>query len=554
MQIKQTLAQMTTRVALAALVAMTSTGLAACSSPATSDQSLNKPGTSTDTLINAAATEPERSLIPADSSYSAGATYATLLFSGLSYLNPDGTIANELATAVVPNPDCTEYDIQIRSGEVFSDGTKLKSDNFIRAWNDAARASNRRLKAGLFEPIEGFSGTANQDLTGLQRLSDTHFKVHLTRPTCDFPMRLTDPAFVPLPDSAFDAAGNVTPGFGEDPYGYGPYMLAREGAWEHGIQLTLVPNTRYHGPRQAQNAGLAFKFYHDPDQAYEDLTSGALDIDEELPDSAKDSFTEQLQDRTLTVSSAHVKFLAIPSSGHFALNTDEGRLRRAAVSQAINREDIIKRFFNGTRQVATDFVTPTIAGHTAKLPGSEVLTYRPDVARSLWDQANQISPWPEEEPFTIARPDNGLNAWIDAALGSISATLGIRAAGKSYLDQRAIDMAVTRGDIDSAFLVDWQAPYPGMHSYLQPCFATGGYANNVGYSSPDFDAVLNHARGVSEDAAANREYQRAEAILLRDLPVLPLWHAKSLIGWSVKVKDVEPNWRGGVQYWKVAQN
>lgn len=551
MQIKQT---MTAGVALATLVALAATGLVACSSPATSNQSLNKPGTSTDTLINAAATEPERSLIPADSSYSAGATYATLLFSGLSYLNPDGTIANELATAVVPNPDCTEYDIQIRSGEVFSDGTKLKTDNFIRAWNDAAKASNRRRKAGLFEPIEGFSATANQDLTGLQRLSDTHFKVHLTRPTCDFPMRLTDPAFVPLPDSAFDSAGNVTSGFGENPYGYGPYMLAREGAWEHGIQLTLVPNTRYHGPRQAQNAGLAFKFYHDPDQAYEDLTSGALDIDEELPDSAKDSFTEQLGDRTLTVSSAHVKFLAIPSSGHFALNTDEGRLRRAAVSQAINREDIVKRFFNGTRQVATDFVTPTIAGHTAKLPGSEVLTYRPDVARSLWDQANQISPWPEGETFTIARPDNGLNAWIDVALGTIGSTLGIRTAGKSYLDQRAIDMAVTRGDIDSAFLVDWQSPYPGMHSYLQPCFATGGYANNVGYSSPDFDAVLNHARGVSEDAAANREYQRAEAILLRDLPVLPLWHAKSLIGWSPQVKDVEPNWRGSVQYWKVAQN
>lgn len=550
MQNKQT---MTARVALATLVAMTS-GLVACSSPATSDQSLNKPGTSTDTLINAAATEPERSLIPADSSYSAGATFTTLLFSGLSYLNPDGTIANELATAVVPNPDCTEYDIQIRPGEVFSDGTKLKTDNFIRAWNDAAKASNRRRKAGLFEPIEGFSATTNQDLTGLQRLSDTHFKVHLTQPTCDFPMRLTDPAFVPLPDSAFDTAGNVTSGFGENPYGYGPYMLAREGAWEHGIQLTLVPNARYHGPRQAQNAGLAFKFYHDPDQAYEDLTSGALDIDEALPDSAKDSFTEQLGDRTLTVSSAHVKFLAIPSSGHFALNTDEGRLRRAAVSQAINREDIVKRFFNGTRQVATDFVTPTIAGHTAKLPGSEVLTYRPDVARSLWDQANQISPWPEGETFTIARPDNGLNAWIDVALGTIGSTLGIRTAGKSYLDQRAIDMAVTRGDIDSAFLVDWQSPYPGMHSYLQPCFATGGYANNVGYSSPEFDAVLNHARGVSEDAAANREYQRAEAILLRDLPVLPLWHAKSLIGWSPQVKDVEPNWRGSVQYWKVAQN
>lgn len=551
MQIKQT---MTAGVALATLVALAATGLVACSSPATSNQSLNKPGTSTDTLINAAATEPERSLIPADSSYSSGATFTTLLFSGLSYLNPDGTIANELATAVVPNPDCTEYDIQIRSGEVFSDGTKLKADNFIRAWNDAARASNRRRKAGLFEPIEGFSATTNQDLTGLQRLSDTHFKVHLTQPTCDFPMRLTDPAFVPLPDSAFDAAGNVTSGFGENPYGYGPYMLAREGAWEHGIQLTLVPNARYHGPRQAQNAGLAFKFYHDPDQAYEDLTSGALDIDEELPDSAKDSFTEQLGDRTLTVSSAHVKFLAIPSSGHFALNTDEGRLRRAAVSQAINREDIVKRFFNGTRQVATDFVTPTIAGHTVKLPGNEALTYRPDVARSLWDQANQISPWTEGETFTIARPDNGLNAWIDVALGTIGSTLGIRTAGKSYLDQRAIDMAVTRGDIDSAFLVDWQSPYPGMHSYLQPCFATGGYANNVGYSSPEFDAVLNHARGVSEDAAANREYQRAEAILLRDLPVLPLWHAKSLIGWSPQVKDVEPNWRGSVQYWKVAQN
>lgn len=551
MQIKQTL---TARGALAALVVIAAAGLAACSSPATSTNTLLKPGTPTDTLINVAAIEPERSLIPADSSYSSGATFTPLLFSGLSYLNPDGTIANELATAVVPNPDCTEYDIQIRSGEVFSDGTKLKSDNFIQAWNDAAKASNRRLKAGLFAPIEGFSDTANQNLTGLQRLSDTHFKVYLTQPTCDFPMRLTDPAFVPLPDSAFDSAGNVTSGFGENPYGYGPYMLAREGAWEHGIQLTLVPNTRYHGPRQAQNAGLTFKFYHDLDQAYEDLTRGALDIDETLPDRAKDSFTEQLGKHTRAVSSAHVKFLAIPSSGHFTLGTEEGRLRRAAISQAINRDDIVKRFFNGTREVATDFVTPTIAGHTTKLPGNEVLTYQPDIARSLWERANQISPWTDGDTFTIARPDNGLNTWIDAALSSIGETLGIHTAGEPYLDQRAIDLAVTRHDIDAAFLVDWQSPYPGMHSYLQPCFATDGYANSIGYSAPDFDAVLNQARGVSDDAAANREYQRAEEILLRDLPVLPLWHAKSLIGWSAKIADVVPNWRGSVQYWKVSAN
>lgn len=555
---------------------LSATTLAGCAlSPANpSDTAAPSPS---DHLLTAAASNPERSLLPSDASDLSGTKITSLIFSGLSYLDETGEIRNELAKSVTANRDCTEYDISIQDGKLFSDGTKLTAENFIRAWNDAARASNRRSSSGLFAPIEGFSATADRELTGLKWVSDTRFKVQLSRPTCDFPYRLTATAFVPLPDSAFDSNGNVTAGFKESPYGYGPYMLARENAWERGTQLTLLPNSRYDGPRQAQNQGITFKFYNDLDRAYQDLLAGVLDVDDilpasdpvdsvdpeavEAPNTGKppqvpedpEAITDALGERAAVASSWHLKSLAIPSAGHFVQGSEEGKLRRAAISQAFDRQAIVKQYFDTTRIQATDFLSPAAPGHSDKVAGHEVLTYRPDEARRLWAAANEISPWGEGETFTIARPSNGLNEWIDKALESIGSTLGIPTAGKPYLDQCAIDLAVSRGDIASAYLVDWQSPYFGTGPSLFPLFTTGGYANRFGYSSAELDTTLAKAGATPDPNQATRLYQQAQVTLLRDLPLIPLWHANSLVGWAPGIGDVSLDWRGVPQYWRITK-
>src|SRR5690625_7178317 len=84
---------------------------------------------------------------------------------------------------------------------------------------------------------------------------------------------------------------------------------------------------------------------------------------------------------------------------------EEGRLRRAALSHAINREEITDTIFGGTREPAREFTTPGIIGYSDSIPGSEVLEYDADKAKDLWAQADAISQY--DDTFTIGYNADG---------------------------------------------------------------------------------------------------------------------------------------------------
>ena len=76
---------------------------------------------------------------------------------------------------------------------------------------------------------------------------------------------------------------------------------------------------------------------------------------------------------------------------HFEADTEEGTLRRQAVSMAINRENICKKVLNGTGTPAADFTSPLTPGYSDSLKGSGNLKYNEKKAKELWAKANAIS-------------------------------------------------------------------------------------------------------------------------------------------------------------------
>ena len=75
---------------------------------------------------------------------------------------------------------------------------------------------------------------------------------------------------------------------------------------------------------------------------------------------------------------------------HFKMD-EEGRLRRQALSYAINREDICGKLYYGTRTPAKDFTSPVIVGWTEEVPGNEVLTHDASKAKEMWQKADKIA-------------------------------------------------------------------------------------------------------------------------------------------------------------------
>jgi len=516
--------------AIAGIGMVTALALTGCAS---SDASTE--GGAGSAVITTNGSEPQNPLIPTATNEVGGGKILDNIFAGLVYYEADGSPQNDLAESIETD-DSQTYTITIKSGAAFTNGDPVTAQSFVDAWQYGALLSNGQLSSYFFESIEGFSYDEDSELTGLTVVDDTTFTVKLTQPESDFPLRLGYSAFFPLPEVAFDDMD----AFGENPIGNGPYMLDGEGAWKHNVKIDLAVNPDYEGGREAQNDGLEIIFYASQEAAYADLQSGNLDVLDAMPDSALASFEDEFGDRAVNQPAAVFQSFTIPERlAHF--EGEEGKLRRAAISMAINREEVTDVIFEGSRTPATDFTSPVIDGYSDSLEGANVLEFNPEEAVKMWAEADAISPW--DGQFSIAyNSDGGHEAWVDAVSNQLKNTLGIDAIGAPYPTFAEVRTLVTERTIDTAFRTGWQADYPALANFLGPIYFTGAGSNDGDYSSEEFDSLYKEGLAQTDPEAGDELFQQAQTVLLTDLPVIPLWYSNVTGGYSENVENVEFGW------------
>ncbi|NQX11313.1 ABC transporter substrate-binding protein [Microbacteriaceae bacterium VKM Ac-2855] len=531
-------------IGAAALFAASALVLAGCSSSGSSDGSSSG---SSSAVISTNGSEPQNPLIPTNTNEVGGGKILDEVFAGLVYYDVDGAPVNDVAESI-ESDDAQNYTIKIKPDLTFTNGDPVDAQSFVDAWNYGALLSNEQLSSYFFEDIEGFSYDEDSELTGLEVVDDTTFTVALTAPKSDFPLRLGYSAYYPLPKTAFEDMD----AFGQNPIGNGPYMLDGADAWQHDVQIDLAVNPDYDGGRKAANGGLSIIFYATQDAAYSDLLAGNLDVLDAVPDSAYGTFESDLGDRAVNQPAAVFQSFTIPARlAHFG--GEEGALRRAALSMAINREEITDVIFEGTRTPASDFTSPVIDGWSDSLEGADVLAYNPDEAKALWAQADAISPW--TGTFQIAyNADGGHQGWVDAVSNSIKNTLGIDASGAAYPTFAEARTKITDRSIETAFRTGWQADYPGLYNFLGPIYATNAGSNDGDYSSAEFDSLLAEGAADPDLDAANQKYQQAQEVLLKDLPAIPLWYSNVTGGYGESVSNVEFGWNSVPLYYEITKS
>ncbi|MEV0947371.1 ABC transporter substrate-binding protein [Rhodococcus sp. NPDC049939] len=532
------------RVATAVLAAgLSAAMLAACST----ENSASGGG-----IVNAWAGEPQNPLIPTDTSENMGGRVLDSIFAGLVSYDAEGNIHNEVAESI-DTTDGQTFTVTLDDGWTFTDGTPVTASSFVDAWNYGALSTNGQLQASFFEPIQGFDEVAAENptattMSGLNVLDDSTFTIELKQPESAFPDRLGFTAYYPLPAVAFEDMA----AFGENPIGNGPYMMAGPGAWQHNVRIDTVANPDYDGTRKAENAGIDFIMYNNLDTAYTDLLANNVDVLDQVPPSAVTTYQNDLPGRTVNQPSATIETFTIPGRlPHFS--GEEGRLRRQAISMAINRDQITQQIFNNTRTPALDFTSPAIAGWSDSLTGNDNLMYNPEQARQLWAEADAISPWTGS--FEIAyNADGGHKDWVDAVSNSIRNTLGIEAMGREYPTFAQFRTEATNRTIPSAFRSGWQGDYPQQYGFLAQNYQTGGSSNDGDYSNPDFDSLLRESASEVDPGRAQDLLNQAQEVLLQDLPAVPLWYRNAAAGWSQNVSNVVIDWKGVPMYSEIVKN
>lgn len=538
--------------AAAASAAVIALALAGCGS-GSDDDATGGGDTGGTGVITVNGTEPQNPLIPTNTNEVGGGRVVDMLWSGLVYYDAEGKSINEVAESI-ETEDSQNYTIKLKSGWKFTNGEDVTANSFVDAWNYGALTDNAQLSQYFFESIEGYADVSAeaptaQTMSGLEVVDDTTFTVKLSQPESDFPLRLGYSAFYPLPKVAFEDMD----AFGENPIGNGMYKMAEEkGSWQHDTRIDLVKNDDYKGEQKVTNDGISFVIYESFDAAYSDVLAGNLDVLDTIPDSAFGTYEDDLGERAINQPAAIIQTITIPARlPHF--DGEEGNLRRQALSMAIDRDSITETILQGTRTPATDFTSPVIDGYSESLEGNDVLKYNPDQAKTLWAQADAISPWEGTLKFGY-NADGSHQAWVDAMANSIKNTLGIDAQGAPSPTFAEIRTQITDRTIEYPFRSGWQGDYPSLYNFLGALYGTGAGSNDGDYSNPEFDELLKQGLGASSVDEANGFFEQSQQVLLKDLPVLPLWYQNAVAGYADTVSDVVVNWKSVPIYNEITKN
>ncbi len=485
---------------------------------------------------------PPDNIDPALTTELGGAQITTAMFDGLTeFAYPDGAEKGELKGLVAEswegNADATEWTFKVRDGLKFSNGDPVLPSSFKAGWD---RAANPELAAGygyLFDIVQGkaewdeAAEKEDSSVTGLSGVTANDeamtLTVKLAKPYADFPSVVSHIIFSPVPAKVVEGLKDQSDWDRGEMVGNGPFALA---APRSESEIVLVPNKNWTGDvvgtTKVSLGKITFRVSKDENAAFSSFQAGEGQTGA-IP-SGQYSLVQPggAYENTNTVK---------PQLGsyHFLFGMQEGspvageknlKLRQA-ISLAVDREQINKAVYEGSRQTSTGVTPPGIPGFEKGL--CKYCAFNLDEAKKLyaeWEAEGGSLPGPLKIQFNEGSGHEDVVAIMQANLKE----LGIETEQDGRSDETYFDEMSDGGCI--LCRAGWFWDYPiydnGMFDLFSKA-AIGPGSNNLGqFSSDEFDGVVDTARSNLDAAAREQQFRSAEDIVLnQDTVVVPInWY------------------------------
>ncbi|MGW5371197.1 peptide ABC transporter substrate-binding protein [Streptomyces sp. NPDC004009] len=486
--------------------------------------------------------DPQNPLEPANTNEVQGGKVLDMIFRGLKRYDPRTGQAKDMLAESIETTDSKNFTVRVRDGWTFSNGEKVTAKSFVDAWNYGASLRNNQRNAYFFGYIEGYdkvhpdSGKQTADtLSGLRVTGPLTFTVRLGQKFSGFPDTLGYVAFAPLPRAFFtDHAAWVS-----RPVGNGPYRIR---SYTKGSAMALERWAAYPGPDRARNEGVSLLVYTDNNTAYTDVLAGNLDLVDDVPATQLKNVRTDLDGRYINTPAGILQTLAFPFYDP-RWNTDGARKVRTGLSMAINRAQITRTLFRGTRTPATDWTSPVLGpkgGYRSGLCG-HACDYDPAGARKLIQEGGGV---PGGQLKITYNADSGSHKqWVDAVCNSINNALGNDRAcvGNPIGTFADFRNQIARHKMPGPFRAGWQMDYPLIQNFLQPLYYTGASSNDGTWSNKRFDRLVDRANAETDTARSVALFQQAEGVVRDNMAAIPLWYQNGSAGYSARLSHVALN-------------
>lgn len=247
-------------------------------------------------------------------------TVAMALFDPLIRLDHQGRFQPYLAESLTPNERFDQWELRLRPGVFFHDGTPLNAEAI--KWNfDNLHKRQGSVTFGSIRDVER--------VEVVDELTVTYF---LLKSIVPFPDMLTRAVGWPVSPTAVQRLGEEA---GLYPVGTGPFELV---SWRRDDRLELRRNQRYWREGLPYLDGITFRPLPDEDARLAALISGDMDVIQTL--------RQHIVDRLRRLSSIHLYEQIGNSSGSAIFNThrppvDDQRVRQA-LAWALDPEALVE--------------------------------------------------------------------------------------------------------------------------------------------------------------------------------------------------------------------
>jgi len=314
--------------------------------------------------------------------------------------------------------------------------------------------------------------------------------------------------------------------------GNGPYLLKD---WRLNNRIYAIKNPHY---RDTESAKLNAIHFLPIDMETEEraFRAGHLHITESVPIHRIDWYREN--------HPGTIQFATSLGVYYYMLNTSRGPLAdprvRKALAYSINREELTEHVLKAGQQPAYHFTPPNAGGYNAEAR----FPYDPDLARELLAEAG----FPEGRgfpSFELLYNTSESHRTIAVAIQQMwNKELGINIElhnqeWKAYLSTRQA------GDFD-ILRAAWFGDYDDPNTFLSLGETNNGN-NHTNWSSAEYDGLIKQAAITLDPEARKAIFQKAEAILIDEMPVIPIYFYvtarlidDSVKGWYPSILDNHP--------------
>jgi ABC-type oligopeptide transport system substrate-binding subunit len=431
---------------------------------------------------------------------------------GLLTFDAAGEVAPGVAESWQVSADGLHYRFTLRADARWSNGDQLLAEDFVRGWQAALAPASQARTAALLEPIRHAAaimrGAQDPLALGVRAEGERLLLVELERPTPWLLELLAHPVAFPLHRAA-------TSDISKRPVN-GAFVVSE--AVPHG-HIRLSPNSHFHAADSVQLAGVDYLPIEDAGSELARYRAGELHITETIPPGRFQWLQVQLPQEL------HIA----PYLGSFWLGInlrraplgDSADLRRA-LSLALDRATLVRVVTGAGELPAWGVVPPGIGGFRPPAdPAADLADgERQAEARRLFEKAG----YGPQRPLDVQLRFNTSSQHRRLAVAVAAMWKQVLGVNTELLHEEWKVFVNNRrqGVVTQVFRGGWIADYADPTSFLD-LFAGGAELNTTFYDNRQYDQLLLKAAGASGSQRLHL-VEQAEALLMRDTPVIPLYY------------------------------